>query len=74
MSAIVTIIGVVDGAGQSAPPPPHANSGPYPDLPLQIFSDSSLHFFLAPYNRISHWREKPTVWFWGGPSSCVCVV
>ena len=29
-------------------------------------------FFLSPYNRISHWREKRTVWLacytlWGGP-------
>lgn len=28
--------------------------------------------FLSPYNRLSHWREKFTVWLWGGPCVSVC--
>lgn len=55
MSVIVTIIGVVDGAGLSASPASDGNEGAYPDLPLQIFQAPPCTFF---YNRISHWREK----------------
>lgn len=60
-----TIIVLADGAELSnIPPACDANSGAYPDRPLQIFSrllPALFYGFITGY-----WREKRTVWLRGG--------
>lgn len=76
------VVCVVEGRGlrslpPSPPPPPRADPASDANvrgLPGSTAADifqtppcTFFFFFLSPYNRISHWREKRTVWLLGGP-------